>query len=250
MVTRRLLMSRGRLLAAVTGACVPLGFAPFAFWWLTPLLFAGLFLLLDGQALRERMLRAFGFGFGAFVTGTYWLYISIHDFGGLAAPRLPVLVLLLILIMALYHAAWVLLCNLVPGRATAWQCLAVLPAGWTLVEWLRGWLLGGFPWLSVGYGQIDGPLAAWAPLLGVHGLSLLVMLIAGAIAVLLTGVFRLRLVALCVLGLLAVPRCWAGCSGPRRTATHFRWRWCREVSRRIASGWRKSLSLPRRCTAN
>ena len=182
---------------------MPLGFAPFAFWWLTPAAACRPVSAARRAGASEAHAAAFGFGFGAFVTGTYWLYISIHDFGGLAAPLAGSVVLLLILIMALYHAAWVLLCNLVPGRATAWQCLAVLPAGWTLVEWLRGWLLGGFPWLSVGYGQIDGPLAAWAPLLGVHGLSLLVMLIAGAIAVLLTGVFRLRLVALCVLGLLA-----------------------------------------------
>jgi apolipoprotein N-acyltransferase len=202
-VIPRLLMSRGSWLVAGLGACLPLGFAPFALWWLTPLLFAGLLLLLDGQTLRERMLRAFSFGFGTFVTGTWWLYISIHDFGGLAAPIAAGVVLLLILIMALYHAAWILLCSLLPGRTSAWQNLAILPAGWTLVEWLRGWLFGGFPWLSVGYGQIDGPLAVWAPLLGVHGISLLVMLIAGALAVLLTGTLRPRLAGLFVAGLIA-----------------------------------------------
>lgn len=196
-------MSRGPLLALVAGACVPLGFAPFALWWLTPLLFAGLLLLLDEQPTRERALRAFSFGFGAFVTGTYWLYISIHDFGGLAPPIAGGIVLLLIFIMALYHAAWTLLCSLVPARAPGWQCLAILPAGWVLIEWLRGWLFSGFPWLSIGYGQIDGPLAVWAPLFGVHGISLLVMLVAGALAVLLIGTLRSRLAGLFVLGLIA-----------------------------------------------
>jgi apolipoprotein N-acyltransferase len=191
------------LLALFAGAGLPLGFAPFAMWWISPLLFAGLFLLVDGEATRERALRAFSFGFGAFVAGTWWLYISIHDFGGLAAPIAASVVLLLILIMALYHAAWILLCSLLPARTLAWQCLAILPAGWTLIEWLRGWLFGGFPWLSVGYGQIDGPLAVWAPLLGVHGVSLLVLLIAGALAVLLTGAMRTRLLALLLLGLIA-----------------------------------------------
>lgn len=208
MVIRRLLNSRGLLLALAGGACLPLGFAPFALWWLAPLLFAGLFLLQDGQPTRERALRAFGFGFGAFVTGTYWLYISIHDFGGLAPPIAGGIVLLLILIMALYHAVWSLLCSLVPGRARAWQCLAVLPAGWTLIEWLRGWLFGGFPWLSVGYSQIDGPLAVWAPLLGVHGVSLLVLLIAGALVVLLVGTLRARLAGLLVVGLIVGGTIW------------------------------------------
>ena len=202
MVIRRLLISRGPLLALGAGACLPLGFAPVSFWWVVPLLFAGLFLLLDGASTRERALRAFSFGFGAFVAGTWWLYISIHDFGGLAAPIAGSVVLLLIFIMALYHAAWILLCSLWPGRTLAWQCLAILPAGWTLVEWLRGWLFGGFPWLSIGYSQIDGPLAAWAPLLGVHGISLLVMLIAGALAVLPAGALRARLAGLLMLVLI------------------------------------------------
>lgn len=203
MIIRRLLMSRGRLLATGIGACLPLGFAPFSLWWLIPLLFTGLFLLLDGQRTRERALRAFWFGFGAFVTGTYWLYISIHDFGGLAAPIAGSVVLLLIFIMALYHAAWILLISRVPDRTPAWEYCAILPAGWTLVEWLRGWLFGGFPWLSLGYSQIDGPLAAWAPLLGVHGLSLLVMLIAGALTVLLNAALRTRLAGLLLLGMIA-----------------------------------------------
>lgn len=203
MVIRRLLISRGALLALGAGACLPLGFAPFALWWLPPILFAGLFLLLDEAPVRERVLRAFSFGFGAFVAGTWWLYISIHDFGGLAAPIAGSIVLLLILIMALYHAAWILLCSLVPCKLRAWQCLAILPAGWTLIEWLRGWLFGGFPWLSIGYGQIDGPLAVWAPVLGVHGISLLVLLVAGAVAVLLTGGLRARIAGLIALGLIA-----------------------------------------------
>jgi apolipoprotein N-acyltransferase len=160
-------------------------------------------LLLDGASTRERALRAFSFGFGAFVAGTWWLYISIHDFGGLAAPLAGGVVLLLIFIMALYHVAWILLCSLVRGAGSAWQCLAILPAGWTLIEWLRGWLFSGFPWLSVGYGQVDGPLAAWAPLLGVHGVSLLVLLSAGALTLLLAGELRARLAGLLVLGLIS-----------------------------------------------
>lgn len=201
MVSRRLLLGCGAALAL--GAGLPLSFAPFAFWWAAPLLFAGLFLLLDAGSIRERAWHAFSFGFGSFTAGTWWLYISIHDFGGLAGPIAGSVVLLLILIMGLYHVAWILLCSLVRCEQRGWRFLAVLPAGWTLIEWLRGWLFSGFPWLSVGYGQIDGPLAAWAPLLGVHGISLLVLLGAGALAVLVTGTFRARLAGLSVLGLLA-----------------------------------------------
>lgn len=200
---RRLLTARGRLLASLAGAALPLSFAPFDLWWLAPLLMALLFLLVDGEAARERALRGFWFGVGTFSTGTYWLYISIHDFGGVVPPIAITLCGALILLMALYLAAWGFLTALVARRNPEWHLLAVLPASWVAVEWGRGWLFSGFPWLSLGYGQIDGPLAAWAPLAGVHGLSLAVVLVAGALAVLLTGPKRARLAGLAVLGVTA-----------------------------------------------
>lgn len=196
---RRLLTARGRFVAAGSGAALPLSFAPFGHWWLAPLLMALLFLLLEGESGRERALRGFWFGTGLFSTGTYWLYISVHDFGGVVPPIAVAVCGSLILLMALYLAGWGFLSGLVGRSQPAWQLLAVLPATWVGVEWARGWLLSGFPWLSLGYGQIDGPLAAWAPVAGVHGLSLVLVLCAGALALLLSGPNRARLAALAVL---------------------------------------------------
>jgi len=49
------------------------------------------------------------------------------------------------------------------GRGTgALRWMVLLPAGWVLTEWLRGWFLSGFPWLALGYSQLDTPLAAYA----------------------------------------------------------------------------------------
>jgi apolipoprotein N-acyltransferase len=201
---RRLLTDRGRLPAALAGAALPLAFAPFGHWWAAPPLLAVLFLLVDGQPGRERAARGFWFGAGSFSTGTYWLYISIHDFGGVFPPIAVALCAALILLMAVYLAAWGALCGLVPGRHPGWQLLAVLPATWVVVEWARGWLLTGFPWLSLGYGQVDGPLAAWAPLGGVHGLSLVVAATGGALALLVRGTAPQRLAAAGLLGAVAL----------------------------------------------
>ena len=189
-------------MAVIAGAALPLSFAPFGYWWLAPVLMALLFVLIEGESGRERARRGFWFGVGTFSTGTYWLYISIHDFGGVAPPIAVALCGALILLMAVYLAAWGLLTALVAYREPAWQLLAVLPASWVGVEWVRGWLFSGFPWLSLGYGQIDGPLAAWAPLAGVHGLSLVVVLCAGALALLATGPNPARLAALAVLAVI------------------------------------------------
>ena len=65
--------------------------------------------------------------------------------------------------------------------------LLVAPASWVAVEWMRGWFLTGFPWLGLGYGHIDSPLAGWAPVIGVYGMSvLLVLSTAAALVALLT----------------------------------------------------------------
>lgn len=202
-MVRRLLTARGRIVGAASGAALPLSFAPFGRWWLAPFLLAVLFLLVDGVNSRTRSLRAFWFGFGAFASGTYWLYISIHDVGAVIPPIAVGLCLALIVLMALYIGTFGLLSGLAGQRDPAWQLMAVMPALWVVVEWVRSWLFSGFPWLSLGYGQIDGPLAAWAPVVGVHGVSLVVAVIAGALAIQLAGPNRARIAGIVVLAGLA-----------------------------------------------
>jgi apolipoprotein N-acyltransferase len=196
--------ARGRWLALAAGLPLPLSFAPFHVWWLAPVLLACLFLTWLDQPGRERFWRGFWFGFGAFATGTYWLYISIHDIGGAPPPFAILTMVALIALMALYHGICGWLAGRFPGAGNAGLLLLAFPAAWTLVEWLRGWLLSGFPWLSLGFGQLDGPLAPWAPVAGVHGVGLAVALVAGALALVLAGPGSgRRLAGLGVLALLA-----------------------------------------------
>jgi apolipoprotein N-acyltransferase len=76
---------------------------------------------------------------------------------------------------------------------------------WTLCEIFRGWFLTGFPWLSLGYSQIDTPLAGYAPVLGVYGVSWLVASCAGLGCLIVVGNYRTRLAALC-----AIATIWLG----------------------------------------
>lgn len=215
--------ARGRLIAAAAGAALPLSFAPYGLWWLAPILLTVLFLLVQSSPMRQRVLRGFWFGVGAFAAGTYWLYFSIHDVGGVAPPIAIALCGLLTLLMAVYIALWGLLTALLARVEPAWQLLAVLPALWVVIEWLRGWFLSGFPWLSLGYGQIDGPLAAWAPVAGVHGVTLVLAVMAGALALLVAGqrADRIRaavvLLGLALLTLLLTGRDWTVPVGPPMT---------------------------------
>lgn len=172
--------------AFAAGALLNLGFAPFEFWPVAVLAPAALFALIRGLPPRRAGWTGAAFGTGLFAFGTYWLYTCIHVFG--LAPIWLTLVLqaALIALMAAYSAALCYLANrfwLEPGMSRDWL---VLPVLWVLFEWLRGWALSGFPWLSLGYAMIDSPLKGWAPLFGVYGVTWAAAMIAAALDVLFT----------------------------------------------------------------
>jgi len=163
------------------GASLSLAFAPFGAWPLALLAPAVLFWLWQDATPRRAATLGFFFGCGTFVAGTYWLYISIHGFGKAPVWLALALMAALVALMASYTA----LLGYVAARwfpaKGALRWLVALPAGWVLLEWLRGWLLSGFGWLSLGYSQTDTWLAAWAPIGGIYLLSAWLLVMAGAL---------------------------------------------------------------------
>jgi apolipoprotein N-acyltransferase len=166
------LQAAARLVAAfAVGAALNLAFAPFGWWPVGLLAPAALFALIRGLPPRRAAGAGFAFGAGLFAFGTYWLYVCLHDFGLVPIWLTLILQVALVALMAAYPALLCFLANrfwLKPGMTREWL---VLPALWVLAEWLRGWVLSGFPWLSLGYSLVGTPLGGWAPLLGVYGVS-------------------------------------------------------------------------------
>jgi apolipoprotein N-acyltransferase len=158
--------------------------------------------LWEGSTPRQAALLGFWFNFGTFAAGTYWLYVSLHIFGQAPVYVAAFLMIALVCIMGLYHAAlgYVVARWLPETGAVLW--LLVVPAAWLLVEWLRGWFLSGFSWLSLGYSQTDTWLANLAPVGGVYAISAALLVCAGALTTLVLGSPRTRIVAAIV---LAVP---------------------------------------------
>jgi len=169
------------MLSVWAGCLIPLSLAPFNLWLLGLLGITGLALLLQGQSAARAWWRALLFGLGLYGLGTSWIYVSIHDYGNASAP-------LAALLTGLFTAFMALLFSLpfyLYGRWFSHRPLNLLlafPALWLLGEWLRTWLLTGFPWLYPGYGHLDTWLAGWAPVVGVLGLSLILGLTAGLVA--------------------------------------------------------------------
>ncbi len=161
--------------------------AAFGDWNLFPLPVLALGVLFFGwmRAAAPAAAAALGFAFGAglFLVGVSWVYVSLHDFGMMPAPLAAIATLLFCLYLALFPAAVGYLQARWPVPLPM-RLMLVIPALWTLAEWARSWLFTGFPWLALGYSQVDGPLAGFAPLLGVLGVSFLAASAAGAVATL------------------------------------------------------------------
>jgi len=107
----------------------------------------------------------------AWLAGTvWWLFISMHIYGGLAAPLAVAAVVALAGALALYYTlAAALYVALRPARRMIRALL--FAALWLLAELARARWLTGFGWGASGYAHVDGLLAGYAPWVGVHGIA-------------------------------------------------------------------------------
>ncbi|MCI0749173.1 MAG: apolipoprotein N-acyltransferase [Nevskiales bacterium] len=168
-------------MSPVLGVLATLGFAPYGQWYLTLPALALLFSLLARTPPGRAALLGWLFGFAHFGTGVYWVYISTHVYGGAPVWLGVALALALSAGLAAFYAVFSSVCTALDlfRRPVGW---AAVPAVWVLLELIRGrYFFDGFPWLSLGELLLNTPLARLAPVLGVHGISAVVVLLAYAL---------------------------------------------------------------------
>ena len=115
------------------------------------------------QAFKHYFVASMSFGLGYFVLGLWWIYISLHDIGGMYWLLSVAAVFLLAGGMALFFSLASLSIRIFKDSPISGLLLA---ANWVLVEWLRSWVLTGFPWMGLAESQVNGPFGAVAPYLG------------------------------------------------------------------------------------
>lgn len=172
---------QSNLLALLAGAITVLSFAPFGIWPLAIPALASLFFLFMSSERKAAAMHGFCFGLGLFGAGVSWVFNSIYEFGQAPMVFAVFLTVLFVLVLSLFPAAVGFFSKFWRSDNQRRYLFVVLPALWVLAEWLRGWILTGFPWLQLGYGQISSPLAAIAPFLGVLGVSWIVALCAASL---------------------------------------------------------------------
>ena len=166
---------------AAAGALQTLAFVHTRFWAL-PLAAIALLAWRAGAATpRRAALLGWLFGSAWLGAGTWWLFISLHRYGGLPAWMAVAAVAALCTLLSLYlalamaaYARW--------RRGAVWADAALFAAVWLLAELARGVIFTGFPWLATGYSQVDAPLAALAPWIGVYGVGAVAALAAALLA--------------------------------------------------------------------
>jgi apolipoprotein N-acyltransferase len=208
------------MLACASGAVMVLGFAPFGWYPLVVVGLLGFLAALNGASPKAGFLRGWLFGVGLMGFGVFWIRISLNEFGNMDTWVAHLLTAVFVSTIALFLGLLGWLTRRLDRGPTWLGPLLVFPGLYILVEWLRGWLFTGFPWLSLGYTQIDGPLGGFAPIAGVYGVGLLILLWAGLLWGLLRWSGRGRIAAAAALvliwggGMLLKQVSWTEPSGP------------------------------------
>lgn len=168
------------ILAFALGAATVAGYAPYYLFPIPVITLAGLFYLwLRSPGPRAAASVGFAFGLGLFLFGVSWVYVSLHEFGAMPMTLAAAATFLFCAFLALFPATVGYACARFE-MPTAVRFGVLAPAAWMLAEWIRSWIFTGFPWLALGYSQIPSSLlAGYAPVLGIHGVTLVTAASAG-----------------------------------------------------------------------
>jgi len=159
------------ILLLAAGAIFPLAFAPTNFFPIGFIAPTVLYLFCENVSPNQAFQNGYWFGLACFGVGVSWLFVSIHDMGHLSFWLAGLLSSIFVAILAIFPALQgYIFARFFPGDRPT-HAILTFPALWVALEILRSWLFTGFPWLSLGYSQVESPLRGFAPIVGLFGVS-------------------------------------------------------------------------------
>ena len=161
------------LLSLVSGAIAPLAFSPNNMWVLGMVSVMGLYVALKHATPRQGAITGWCYGLGFFGVGVSWVFVSINVYGNASEFFAGLITAVFVAGLSLFIALQGWLNQRFFNRSFYLFSFAAL---WVLGEWFRGWFLTGFPWLYMGYPHVNSAFSGLAPLLGVLGISGVVVL--------------------------------------------------------------------------
>lgn len=152
-------------------------FSPYNYWFIAIISISGLFFIIYEKNKIETIILGYIWGLGLFGHGIHWLYISLVNFSNIPNIINIFLLILLIMYLSIYPALFTFFLSYFISNKSSISYVFCAPVIWHIVEWFRGKIFTGFPWLQFGYTQIDGPLKIIAPILGVEGITFILIII-------------------------------------------------------------------------
>lgn len=161
------------LRAAFAGILMPLSFAPFHFPGLAILGLAMFYAELQNKTVKQAAKIGLAFGTSYMAIGVSWIYVSIHLYGNLNIFTSVIITIIFIFYLAIFYVLQAMTFAYIQKNTQKIYKILSFSATWCLFEYIRANFATGFPWLLVGFGQVDSPLSGLLPYVGIYGISFL-----------------------------------------------------------------------------
>ena len=166
---------RDILLSLFSGILLIFSFPNFDLEFLAWFALVPLFYSIDGKGLYHSFKLGFFTGFVSFLGILYWIIVAVHTYGNVSFILSGLILLLLVTYLSLFTGAFTFLTRLIQTRSGI-QTILFTPILWVALEYLRSFLLTGFPWAYLGHTQyLNLSFIQMADITGVYGLSFVIL---------------------------------------------------------------------------
>ena len=177
LLTMETMKKRDFLLSLLSGILLIFSFPRFDLEFLAWFALVPLFYIIEGKRLFDSFVLGCSTGFISFLGILYWIIVAVHTYGNVPLIPSGLILLLLVVFLSLFIGAFTFLTRLIQIRSGL-QTIFFTPLLWVTLEYLRSFLLTGFPWANLGHSQyLNLPFIQMADITGVYGLSFVILLV-------------------------------------------------------------------------